>query len=32
MPKKSMKIFVYVMLIAIVGASLLAFIEPLAFR
>lgn len=32
MPRKSMKIVVYVMLIAIVGAALLALIEPFAFE
>ncbi|WP_223066573.1 stressosome-associated protein Prli42 [Paenibacillus caui] len=32
MPKKWMKLFVYLMLIAIVGSALIALIEPFVFR
>ncbi|WP_094093379.1 stressosome-associated protein Prli42 [Paenibacillus physcomitrellae] len=32
MPKKTMKIVVYVMLIAMVGSALMALIEPFIFE
>ncbi|WP_138493016.1 stressosome-associated protein Prli42 [Paenibacillus pinistramenti] len=32
MPKKTMKVFIYIMLIAILGSALMAFIEPFIFN
>jgi hypothetical protein len=32
MPKKTMKIFVYVMLVAMLGSALLALLEPFIFQ